>query len=372
MNLFYHRLASWELPPTYLHSTLLRLSAVVRQCDEVGLLEARRLNGPSICAVDDPSSSHGLPLGDLCWLMRGLGQIDIEWRDALGMGHARLIRLAETSEQCIEFADNCSTGAAFAAIAITEPDAGSSLTKISTQVTKQGTIVGAKRHVGRITESSAFIVLCSETEAPHHRTFYLVSGDSNSMTKTRVETAGLKKTSWGEVVFHGVPISEDQRVGQIGEAISLFHKHFAHWRTLIASVVVGATETLLQMIIDEMTSRKINGTVLAEYSHWRQELACSTARLRAAWALCLSAAKAHDDGTASAEAAAIAKSEAIEASCQIGDMYVRIRSARSFSEDDAGSLIIRSLQGIRFADGTTEALRNFVASQFLPKSKQQR
>jgi len=243
-------------------------------------------------------------------------------------------------------------GAAFAAIAITEPNAGSSLAKISTSLSKEERIFGAKRHVGRITESSALIVLCSEHEASHHRTFYLVPNDAEGVNCTIVETAGLKKTSWGEVSFDGVAISSLQRIGNIGEALSLFHKHFAHWRVLIACVVVGATEALLDRIHIEMVNRRINNETLAEYSHWRQEFAAAVARLRSTWLLSLSAAKAIDEEVASAEAAAIAKSEAIESSCQVSDLYARIRSARSFCEDDEGSRIARSIQGIRFADGT--------------------
>ena len=91
MRLFNHRLASWELPPEHLDIKLTEVEAAVRKCNEVGLLAARKIYGPAICALDDPNSEHALPLSDLCWLMRSVGHVDIDWRDVLGMGHACLL-----------------------------------------------------------------------------------------------------------------------------------------------------------------------------------------------------------------------------------------------------------------------------------------
>lgn len=192
-----------------------------------------------IAGQDLPARVGGqdLPATEMAELFRRCGRLDMELRDTAGAGHARLLSQVRT-RRFDPLLRDVARGAAYCAVAITEPETGSDLHALKTRATpcENGyRLDGVKQHIARIKECTHLIVLAAVHRPAARITAFVVPADSPGVKIEPMEPMGMATISWGRVRLEDVTVPAENRVGGEGEGISLFLRHFSYWRIMMAA-----------------------------------------------------------------------------------------------------------------------------------------
>src|SRR2546423_6378637 len=302
------------------------------------------------------------------WFRR-CGRLDVELRDLIGAGHARLLRQVR-GKRFDDVLRDVAGGRAYCAIAITEPEAGSdmqALAATATPVNGGYCIDGVKQYISRIAECTHLIVfarIARATELPLI-TAFLVARDTPGIGVEPMTPMGLAHVSWGRVTLHAVQVPSELRVGGEGQGMALFHHHFCYWRTMMAATAIGAAETVIEETVRHMKTRHAFGAPIARFTHLQQALAQHVARLRMAWLLVERVASDIDGHRRPVFDAAMAKAEAVEAAIAAAEWGMSTFGAAGYQVAQGLEKRYRDLLGLRVADGTTDVLRGQVARGLL-------
>lgn len=324
-----------------------------------------------LLALDLPERVGGanLPPLEMADIFRRAGTVDLELRDSIGAGHARFLTLVPT-RRFDGLLRGVASGTDFCAVAITEPNVGSDLHALETTARPdaEGYVLnGIKQHVSRVSESSHFIVFAAVPGRAGEPliTAFLVPADANGVLVEPGRPMGMANVSWGRVHLKDVRVPREHRIGGEGQAISLFVKHFAYWRTMMAAAAVGSAQATVERAIDRMQQRGAFGGPIGRFTHLQQGLAENVARLRMAWLLVQNVAGEFTDRRWPIFDAAMAKAEALEAAIAATDWCMRVFGAAGYDIDNGIEKRHRDILGLRVADGTTDVLRGQVARAIL-------
>ena len=302
-------------------------------------------------------------------LFRECGRRDVEYRDLIGAGHARLIVMAGT-RRFDPFLRSVASGEAFAAIAITEPEAGSDLHALSTVATPRGNeyrLTGSKQYISRIQESTHFVVVATtsrEGSLPRI-TAFLVPRTTPGLSVESMSSMGMATVSWGKVHLDNVTVPSSSRIGGEGQGLSLFMRHFSYWRTMMAAIAIGSGEAAIDQAAARMRTRDAFGGPIGRFTHLQQALAQHVARLRMAWLLIEQVAGEGETRRWPVYDAAMAKAEAVEIALDATQWAMTVFGAEGYHSELGLEKRYRDLAGLRIADGTTDVLRGQVARAFL-------
>ncbi len=360
---FSWRIASLDVPSDDLQQYIKPVTALWDQHPNMPPVEVRRVL-PELSTLDWPGREI-LDAGQMLWLYRALGQRDMEWRDVVGCGHARLFALAK-SEMQEEVCKQISLGG-YWAIAITEPSGGSDPLSMHTMVRVvdgKYCLDGEKVFVGRVKESDGILVF-SRNQCSTGISIFALPTDAFGISIKPLSGRGLSATSWSKITFQSVALKSEWRVGLEGQGMSLLHRHFAYWRSMMSACVIGAAESLLVEVAQFARQRQIASGLLSQATHFQISFAQAVARLRGAWALVQQAAFAVCKNEAEAEAACLAKADAVAAALDAVEVWQRFMGARSFCANSHGTRQSSAIEAFRNADGATDALYVAVAKRFL-------
>lgn len=306
---------------------------------------------------------------DMARLFRECGRRDVELRDLIGAGHARLLALAAT-RRFDPVLSAVAKSAAYCAIAITEPDAGSDLRALATAarpVDRGYVLDGIKQYISRISECTHFIVFAAVQRVAQEPSIsaFLVPRDAPGLATEAMRPSGLATVSWGRVHLRRTRVPIAARIGGEGEGFSLFRHHFCYWRTMIAAVAIGSAQAAIDQTAGWMKSRHVFGAPIGRFSHLQQTMAHWIARLRMAWLLAESVAEQIDNRVWPVADAAMLKAEAIEAALGATEWAMTVFGGAGYDTATGLEKRYRDLLGLRIADGTSDVLRSQVARAFL-------
>jgi alkylation response protein AidB-like acyl-CoA dehydrogenase len=311
----------------------------------------------------------GASTAQMADLFRRCGQIDVELRDVVGGGHARLLMLDGSRRFDLLLRAVANSGA-YCGVAITEDEVGSDLHALRTEaVANQSgyTINGMKRHVSRIEEATHFIVFATVRRSPDAKliTAFVVPRDAPGVSIERATPLGMSGVSWGRIYLRGVEVARRDRVGGEGQAIRLFVHHFSYWRIMMAATAIGGAQAAIDRAIERLKSRDAFGGPIGRFTHLQQALAEHVARLRMAWLLIENVAIEFDKRRWPIFDAAMVKAEALEIALAATDWAMRVMAASGYETPNPIEKTYRDLLGLRIADGTTDVLRGQVARAIL-------
>ncbi|MFO0847134.1 MAG: acyl-CoA dehydrogenase family protein [Gemmataceae bacterium] len=178
----------------------------------------------------------------------------------------------------------------------------------------------------------------------------------------RLEAHGLTGNSYGGVSFDDLFVPERLRVGEDGDGLKIFQKHFLYWRLMQAAAAIGTGENALDQMAARIKSREAFGGPIGRFSHLQQPIGQYTTELRMAMALAREAAALldRDDYEAAEPLIDGLKAEGVEIALRAVDAATRAFGGEGYSTRvDLGDRL-RDLNGLRIADGTTDVMRMLV------------
>ncbi|HUR27771.1 MAG TPA: acyl-CoA dehydrogenase family protein, partial [Planctomycetota bacterium] len=193
--------------------------------DAGALVSADSISVRAICSLRRALAYRSAML-DVMLVMQGLGSFALTQAVDRGMAHEILPRVA-SGEWC-------------AAFALTEPNAGSSLTDIALRAKRDRhgwRLSGHKTFISNAGIADVYTVLARTAEDPPAFTMFCVRAPANGLRTERFEVLGPHPI--GDVFFDDVLVPEGARLGEEGAGLELALAVLGRMRTSVAAAANG-------------------------------------------------------------------------------------------------------------------------------------
>ena len=253
--------------------------------------------------------------------------------------------------------------------AITEPNAGSDVSRLETIARRDGAgwrISGEKWFVtGGDVAGFLLVVAQAETESGAAPTIFFVERDAPGVQWGR-QPHFTNHALYGhpEVRLEAVAVGPDAVLGKAGEGISLTHDWFREERLMIAARCAGAARRCLEEAHAWSRQRQAFDHVIGDYQAVQWMLADSTTELAAARALLyqtVDAIAGDLDPKIAHGQAAMVKLFASEMVGRVADRAVQIFGGRGYMRENPVERLWRDTRIDRIWEGTSEMQRLIVA-----------
>ena len=334
-----------------------RLSALVRAFGDAKLLslfDSKRAT-PLAYARERLAMIH--PLYDLAFAMQGLGSFAIS-----KFGSASL---------CEQWMPCVVDGSAVAAFALTEPNAGSDLGKISTTATKDGDeyILDGEKHFITNAGIAAFYTLFAVTNAgggKRRLSAFAVPADASGLSTASQHVLGDHPI--GHVFLRDARISKACLIGEEGQGLEIALATLERFRPTVGAAALGLAERAFQETLAYVKTREQFGAPLANRESVQRlisEMACDldAARLlvyRAAWTAERDSTRAERTRTGS-----MAKLFATEAAQRVIDHAVQLHGGRGVLRESVVAMLYEEVRSLRIYEGASEVHHLLIAREAL-------
>jgi acyl-CoA dehydrogenase len=309
-----------------------------------------RIDPLAICVAREAlmaTSSHA----DSLFALQGIGSYAITTAGSDAQRAAWLPRVARAE--------------ALAALALTEPDAGSDLKMVTTEV------VGSNRGL-RLNGSKSFI---SNGGSAAFFAVFAREGQGYSMLLVPADTAGVLVTPspeliaphvLGEIRFTDVELPPESRLGDSGQGLDLVFATLSVFRVSVAGAAVGLAQAALVVAVRHARTRQQFGRPLARHGAVAQLLADSWTEIEMARLLTYRAAHhAVRDPASALPQSSMAKLAATEMASRVVDRCVQIMGRFGLIRGSKIERLYRQARPMRLYEGASEVLRLGIARQLV-------
>lgn len=195
---------------------------------------------------------------------------------------------AGSPEQLRRWMPKIISGECIAAIAVTEPDAGSDVASMRTGARREGdhyVLNGTKIFITNGVHADLYIVAAktnTSAKGAHGISMFAVEKGTPGFTVSRT----LKKQGWlcsdtAELVFDNCRVPVDQRIGEENRGFYSIMRNFQNERLVLGAMAIGESLAAIDMTVDYVKQRGAFGGVLWDKQAIRQRLAMLAAKVEA-------------------------------------------------------------------------------------------
>ncbi|HYX37639.1 MAG TPA: acyl-CoA dehydrogenase family protein [Oligoflexus sp.] len=257
-------------------------------------------------------------------------------------------------------------GEKIAALAITEPDTGSDVARITTTarpVADGYVIKGAKTFITSGVRAHQFTVLARTADTGHKGlTFFVVEKERSGFRISK----NLKKTGWrssdtAELVFDDVFVPSENRLGPEGSGFAAIMKNFENERLMLAVQGYALAEIAMEEALHYSLERQAFGQPIARFQVTRHKLADMQTKILGAKALTLAVARQMQDGKESPQDVAAAKNLAATVAQEVCYEAVQIFGGMGYMRETLVERIARDARLLPIGGGTQEIMKEIIA-----------
>ncbi|MGC2289880.1 MAG: acyl-CoA dehydrogenase family protein [Thermoplasmata archaeon] len=258
---------------------------------------------------------------------------------------------------------------------ITEPGAGSDLSRLSTRVEREGhrlVLTGTKSQAAFAADAQAAIVYARSPGGAAGRdgvSAYVVPQDLPGIGRQVVEDLGERWMRRGTVTYDGVEISSDHLVGEEGRALEYLKVELTHERALLGAIYLGVARASWEETVREAGDRVVFDGPLSEQEAVAFPLVEDGTRLAAAWLYTEHVLERLDRGERADDAAAMSKWLATEVALTTLDHAIQFHGGRGYSKDLPHEQRWRDVRSGMLAHGTSEVMHRVAARRRWPKTR---
>lgn len=266
------------------------------------------------------------------------------------------------------------TGDLHVAFGVTEPDAGTDTTAITTRAVQEGdhyVVRGQKVWTSKALESEKVLLLVRTTPLEECRrrtdgmTLLLADLQRPEVDIRPIPKAGRNAVASCEVRYDGLPVPVADRVGEEGEGFHYLLDGLNPERILIAAEALGVGRVALRRAVAYATERVVFGRPIGQNQGIAFPLAEAHARLHAAALAVSEAAWRYDRGLPCGEQANLAKWLAADAGWQAADQAVQTHGGFGYAKEYDVERYWREMRVMRIAPVSQEMVMNYVAEHVL-------
>ncbi|HYD98189.1 MAG TPA: acyl-CoA dehydrogenase family protein [Alphaproteobacteria bacterium] len=364
--------AAWAgeaLPDSALHATQEGVDdacrALVRRLAEGGWLRYcvpadhggmhDRLDARSLCLLRETFAQRG-GLADFAFAMQGLG--------------SAAISLFGGPDLRARFLPAVRDGAAIAAFALSEAEAGSDVAAMATAARRDGgewVLDGEKTWISNGGIADLYTVFARTGEAPGAKgisAFVVEAGTPGLEVVERI--AVMAPHPLARLRFDGCRIPAENLLGRPGEGFKVAMATLDVFRSTVGAAALGFARRAHDEALGRAAGRRLFGAPLAALQMTQGALADMAVRIDAAALLVYRAAWARDTGEGRVtREAAMAKLYATEAAQEVIDAAVQLHGALGVVVGSPVEALYREIRALRIYEGASEVQRLIIARQAL-------
>ncbi len=277
-----------------------------------------------------------------------------------GIGSYAISRGGSAAQQA-EWLPRVATGESLAALALTEPVAGSDLRSITTTVEERGGDLVVRGHKSFISNAGAADFYTTLVKEPAGLSLVLVPATSEGVSVTPAPEL-IAPHVLGDVAFDDVVLPASARLGSPGKGLDLVLSTLAVFRVSVGGAAVGLAQAALEEATRHARTREQFGRPLARLGPVAGHLADAWADVAASRLLVYRAAElAREDPLAHLDHSSLAKLSATEAACRVVDRCVQVMGRWGLVRDSKIERCYRQARPMRIYEGASEVLRLGIA-----------
>lgn len=278
-----------------------------------------------------------------------------------------------TDQQKAHWLPLLASGSRVAALAMTEPGAGSDLSRIQTEYREgdKGFVLnGTKKWITFGAYADLFLVFGKSIDG--HSMACLVDKDSPGITVTPIkEMLGFRASYLAQIEFHDVIVPYDHMIGRPGYAFTHLSPYALEFgRISIAFAALGLLRACLETCADYVRERKAFNANLIDHGMIAHMIADLGTDLEAAKLLSLDACRSKDEHCPDAtEKIMMAKYFASRASSRHASNAVQMMGALGCNEHSAVSRYFRDSKTLEIVEGSNQIIQHLLGKGLVNKVK---
>ncbi len=292
-------------------------------------------------------------------------------------GPAQVINLLGAEEQRQRYLPGIISGDATMAVAISEPDAGSAATDMTTRATKSGgtlTINGLKRWISNGSEADHYLVYARMSDESGAKGIGAVIVDADTPGVSfgkRERLMGFRGIPSADVIFDDVQVPVENLLIGPGGFRKLFTA-FSIERLGNATMSLALGQAALDRSIAYVQEREQFGKPLIEFQSIQMALADMLLQVEAARQLIRRAVENAGDGLPNPLEVSLAKCTANEMAKRVTDLAMQLHGGNGYTEEYGIERMHRDAHGWALAGGTPTMQRIRIVSELLGRGFNQR
>ncbi|MER6814643.1 acyl-CoA dehydrogenase family protein [Spirillospora sp. NPDC000708] len=324
-------------------------------------------------ALPEEYGGLGLSLSEEVLLVFELGYTSPAFRSMFGTSNGiagQVLVHSGTDEQKAAWLPRLASGEIVGAFALTEAEAGSDPSTLSTAAVRDGddyVIDGAKRFITNAPEADVFMVFARTggTGSRGISTFLVESGTPGLSVGPADQKMGQRGAHTAEVFFDGVRVPATAMVGPEGTGFRTAMASLAHGRLSIAALCVGLAQRILDDTVEYAKNRSQGGSAIGEYQLIQGLIADSQAELYAGRSMVLEAARAYDVGEDTKLGPSCAKYFCSEMVGRVADRGVQVFGGMGYMRGVSVERFFRDVRLFRIYEGTSQIQQLVIARSLL-------
>ena len=335
---------------------------VVRRLGALRLLDyavtvdpGRPLDVRSICLARE-TLAYRLGLADFAFAMQGLGSGPIS--------------LFGSAAQRERYLPGVQRGERIAALAMSEPNAGSDFAALATQARRDRdcwVLNGTKTWISNAGLADQYVVFAKtdpDAGAKGISAFVVEAGDPGFSVTARIDV--IAPHPLGTLVLKDCRIPADRIVGAPGEGFRVAMGNLDVFRSSVGAAALGFARRAFDEAIARVNEREVFGQRLADFQLTREKLGDMAIEIDAMALLVYRAAWVKDIlGRRVTREASMAKTYATEAAQLVIDRAVQLFGALGVVSGSKVEELYREIRALRIYEGTTEVNKLVIADQVL-------
>lgn len=259
---------------------------------------------------------------------------------------------------CRKYVPDVLSGKLNVCFSVTEPDAGTDTTRITTRAVRKGDVYvinGRKTWLTKASECQKVLLLTRTTPLAEcarrtdGMTLFLADLDPKYVSIKPIRKMGRHAVSSNDVFFDDLPVSIEDRVGEEGKGFQCLLDGLNPERILVAFEAIGVGKAALGRAVQYARDRNVFGRPIGKNQGIQLPLADSYARLTAAELTAQKAAWLYDNGHPCGTEANMAKFLAGEAGFQAADRAVQTHGGYGYAAEFHVERLFREARLMRIA-----------------------
>ncbi|GAA2438365.1 acyl-CoA dehydrogenase family protein [Streptomyces macrosporus] len=298
-----------------------------------------------------------------CLVTEELGRGDSAVRGVLSVSLglvAKSIAAWGSEEQKRRWLPRLCSGEALGCFGLTEPGTGSDAANLTTRARRDGgdwVVDGTKMFITNGTWADVVLLFARTGAEPGHKgvTAFLVPTDTPGLTRREIHgKLGLRGQATAELIFEGVRVPDDCRIGPEGKGFSVAMSALAKGRMSVAAGCVGIAQAALDAAVGYAREREQFGRSIAHHQLVQELVSDIAVDVDAARLLTWRVADHIDRGLPFATESSVAKLYASEAAVRAANNALQVFGGYGYIDEYPVGKLLRDARVMTLYEGTSQ------------------